>query len=236
MLKRLKAQEEVNKAVGSESRAFWNCEWGMHQLESTPGKPYGGERAGRSVDVPLESPYSFRPHLVLQRRRKQHVRETRRGKRAAQSQRVAALDQLSRTRRARFYRSALTTDSRRSEQRRPLHLLLRRRHLQRPSEVSAAVPRLPPMLPTRRFRNLVNNIRQRRGRKVIINVPIFRDTNTPQPFSETYVDEEARAAARPDFILMASCDASHRRFFGRCLGSYGLRHGPLLPPDDVFKR
>lgn len=33
-----------------------------------------------------------------------------------------------------------------------------------------------------RFRNLVRNIRARRGEKVAINVPIFRDTNTPKPF------------------------------------------------------
>ncbi|KAI6242247.1 Glutamate--cysteine ligase [Aphelenchoides fujianensis] len=53
-----------------------------------------------------------------------------------------------------------------------------------------------------RFRNLVRNIRGRRGRKVIINVPIFRDANTPQPFVEEFTDAEAKAAAKPDFIYM----------------------------------
>lgn len=33
-----------------------------------------------------------------------------------------------------------------------------------------------------RFRNLVRNIRGRRGEKVAINIPIFRDKNTPSPF------------------------------------------------------
>lgn len=33
-----------------------------------------------------------------------------------------------------------------------------------------------------RFRNLVRNIRQRRGEKVAINVPIYKDINTPNPY------------------------------------------------------
>jgi glutamate--cysteine ligase catalytic subunit len=49
---------------------------------------------------------------------------------------------------------------------------------------------------------LVRNIRGRRGRKVIINVPIFKDKNTPYPFIENYTDEEAKAAAKPDHIYM----------------------------------
>ena len=33
-----------------------------------------------------------------------------------------------------------------------------------------------------RFKNLVRNIRGRRGEKVAINVPIFKDVKTPSPF------------------------------------------------------
>ncbi|VDM74010.1 unnamed protein product, partial [Strongylus vulgaris] len=33
-----------------------------------------------------------------------------------------------------------------------------------------------------RFKNLVKNIRGRRGEKIAINVPIFRDKNTPNPY------------------------------------------------------
>ncbi|KAI6180554.1 Glutamate--cysteine ligase [Aphelenchoides besseyi] len=53
-----------------------------------------------------------------------------------------------------------------------------------------------------RFRNLVRNIRGRRGRKVIINVPIYRDVKTPQPFIEKFTDSEAQIAAKPDHIYM----------------------------------
>lgn len=53
-----------------------------------------------------------------------------------------------------------------------------------------------------RFRNLVRNIRGRRGRKVIINVPIYKDRNTPSPFTEEFTDAEARVAAKPDHIYL----------------------------------
>ncbi|KAF4013264.1 hypothetical protein G4228_004948 [Cervus hanglu yarkandensis] len=50
---------------------------------------------------------------------------------------------------------------------------------------------------------LTRNIRHRRGEKVVINVPIFKDKNTPAPFIETFPeDEEAAKAAKPDHIYM----------------------------------
>ncbi|EAS34730.3 glutamate-cysteine ligase [Coccidioides immitis RS] len=39
-----------------------------------------------------------------------------------------------------------------------------------------------------RFPTLAANIRQRRGRKVELNVPVFRDTNTPWPFNDPTVN------------------------------------------------
>uniref|UniRef100_A0A8B9YGE8 Glutamate--cysteine ligase n=1 Tax=Bos mutus grunniens TaxID=30521 RepID=A0A8B9YGE8_BOSMU len=50
---------------------------------------------------------------------------------------------------------------------------------------------------------LTRNIRHRRGEKVVINVPIFKDKNTPAPFIETFPeDEEATKASKPDHIYM----------------------------------
>nr|XP_019590233.1 PREDICTED: glutamate--cysteine ligase catalytic subunit isoform X3 [Rhinolophus sinicus] len=50
---------------------------------------------------------------------------------------------------------------------------------------------------------LTRNIRHRRGEKVVINVPIFKDKNTPSPFIETFPeDEEAAKASKPDHIYM----------------------------------
>ncbi|XP_052763772.1 glutamate--cysteine ligase catalytic subunit-like [Mya arenaria] len=57
-----------------------------------------------------------------------------------------------------------------------------------------------------RFRTLTRNIRERRGEKVAINVPIFKDTNTPSPFLEDltqYGDKgESQKGAKPDHIYM----------------------------------
>ncbi|XP_058518078.1 glutamate--cysteine ligase catalytic subunit isoform X3 [Ochotona princeps] len=54
-----------------------------------------------------------------------------------------------------------------------------------------------------RFSTLTRNIRHRRGEKVAINVPIFKDKNTPAPFIESFPkDEEAAKASKPDHIYM----------------------------------
>jgi glutamate--cysteine ligase catalytic subunit len=53
-----------------------------------------------------------------------------------------------------------------------------------------------------RFRNLVRNIRGRRGEKVAINVPIFKDIKTPSPFIEQFSNPEHALAAKHDHIYM----------------------------------
>jgi glutamate--cysteine ligase catalytic subunit len=62
------------------------------------------------------------------------------------------------------------------------------------------------------FSTLTGNIRSRRGSKVAINVPIYKDTNTPSPFVDPTIpydrqlwpgDSEAKnGAAKPDHIYM----------------------------------
>lgn len=57
-----------------------------------------------------------------------------------------------------------------------------------------------------RFKTLTRNIRERRGEKPAINIPVFRDVNTVQPFVEDYSvlgdDGASKAAAKPDHIYM----------------------------------
>jgi hypothetical protein len=53
-----------------------------------------------------------------------------------------------------------------------------------------------------RFETLVRNIRSRRRRKVIINLPIFRDIYTPDPFYENFSDIEARKASKLNHVYM----------------------------------
>merc|ERR1719300_1686387 len=57
-----------------------------------------------------------------------------------------------------------------------------------------------------RFARLSENIRKRRGEKVAINIPIFKDTNTPSPFIEDLSavgdDGSSAAAAKDDHVYM----------------------------------
>jgi len=59
-----------------------------------------------------------------------------------------------------------------------------------------------------RFRTLTRNIRSRRGKKVAINIPIFKDEATPSPFVEDFSaavgtsQGEGASAALPDHIYM----------------------------------
>ena len=63
-----------------------------------------------------------------------------------------------------------------------------------------------------RFPTLAANIRWRRGRKVQVNVPVFHDKNTPNPWKDPSVnydlhnwaedDEERNGAAPDNFIHM----------------------------------
>ncbi|KAK0084952.1 hypothetical protein PV325_006052 [Microctonus aethiopoides] len=57
-----------------------------------------------------------------------------------------------------------------------------------------------------RFKTLATNIRQRRGEKVAINVPIYRDINVPSPFKENLTehddDGKSQRVAEDDHIYM----------------------------------
>ena len=59
-----------------------------------------------------------------------------------------------------------------------------------------------------RFLTLANNVRSRRGRKVDIQVPIFRDENTPKPF----IDEFVKASGNEDSIKAAKEDMIYKKF------------------------
>ncbi|CAK8697358.1 unnamed protein product [Clavelina lepadiformis] len=63
-----------------------------------------------------------------------------------------------------------------------------------------------------RFLCLERSIRERRGERVSINIPIFKDTSTPSPFIEKFNDPEANQAAKPDHIYMDSTSFG----FGNC--------------------
>ena len=51
-----------------------------------------------------------------------------------------------------------------------------------------------------RYTNLLRNITQRRGEKISINVPIFKDEKTPWPFTEEFECPEAKKNAKENHI------------------------------------
>lgn len=53
-----------------------------------------------------------------------------------------------------------------------------------------------------RFKTIASNVRARRKRKVIMNLPIYKDTNTPRPFKEEFTDREAKIAAKLDHVYL----------------------------------
>ncbi|XP_024943932.1 glutamate--cysteine ligase catalytic subunit isoform X2 [Cephus cinctus] len=57
-----------------------------------------------------------------------------------------------------------------------------------------------------RFKSLTRNIRQRRGEKVAVNIPIYKDENVPRPFKEDLFalgdDGSSTKAAKEDHVYM----------------------------------
>lgn len=101
-----------------------------------------------------------------------------------------------------------------------------------------------------RFPTLTANIRQRRGSKVRINVPIFHDTHTPKPFVDPTIpwdrdlypeDVEAReGAAWPDRIYMDAmgfgmgCCCLQVTFQAASIDEARRLHDQLMPLTPLF--
>lgn len=60
-----------------------------------------------------------------------------------------------------------------------------------------------------RFPTLAANIRSRRGRKVEINVPIFKDVNTPVPFKDPTVDYDLHKWPEDDDVRNGAAKVDH---------------------------
>lgn len=60
-----------------------------------------------------------------------------------------------------------------------------------------------------RFPTLAGNIRSRRGRKVEINVPIFKDANTPSPFIDPTIDYDLHKWPEDDDVRNGAAKKDH---------------------------
>ena len=69
-----------------------------------------------------------------------------------------------------------------------------------------------------RFPTLAANIRARRGRKVEINVPIFRDVNTPIPFKDLSIDYNLHEWPEDDDVRNGAAKDGHIYMDGMAFG------------------
>jgi glutamate--cysteine ligase catalytic subunit len=69
-----------------------------------------------------------------------------------------------------------------------------------------------------RFPTLAANIRARRGRKVEINVPIFKDENTPLPFRDPTVDHNLHKWPEDDDVRNGAAKDDHIYMDGMAFG------------------
>ncbi|GMF69226.1 unnamed protein product [Aspergillus oryzae] len=60
-----------------------------------------------------------------------------------------------------------------------------------------------------RFPTLAGNIRSRRGRKVELNVPVFKDTNTPEPFNDPTVNYDLHNWPEDDDVRNGAAKEGH---------------------------
>ncbi|PYI06026.1 glutamate-cysteine ligase Gcs1 [Aspergillus sclerotiicarbonarius CBS 121057] len=60
-----------------------------------------------------------------------------------------------------------------------------------------------------RFPTLAANIRSRRGRKIELNVPIYKDTNTPEPFKDPTVDYDLHNWPEDDDVRNGAAKDGH---------------------------
>ncbi|XP_040066915.1 glutamate--cysteine ligase catalytic subunit-like [Ixodes scapularis] len=85
-----------------------------------------------------------------------------------------------------------------------------------------------------RFMTNAKHVKQRRGKRVVINIPIFKDEKTPNPFIEDFKklgdDGEAQRGALPDHIYM---DA-HGFGMGNCCVQVTLQAADILEAMTVY--
>ncbi|PIO74218.1 glutamate-cysteine ligase, catalytic subunit [Teladorsagia circumcincta] len=227
LLSRLQAQEEVNALLGTVNHFLWRPEFAAYMIEGTPGVPYGGllacfnvveanmivrrvevQKLLKKVNALLGTVNHFlwRPEFAA------YMIEGTPG--VPYGGLLACFN---------------VVEANMIVRRVEVQKLLKKGE----SILSISFPALgthdftdPPMKPTPykkgpgqsiffpedavfgghpRFKNLVKNIRGRRGEKVAINVPIFKDKNTPKPYIEDLSalgEGDMISAAKPDHIYM----------------------------------
>lgn len=171
--KLLKVMDEREEAEGSSRKVLWRPEFGSYMIEGTPGGPYGEVCDGQGLLSYLNDVES---NMALRRKEIEELLHP--------NEHILSITSFPRLGCPNFC-TPLTIPN-------PV------------SGISGSIffPDEAIFSGHPRFRTLVQNIRSRRGRKVIINIPVFKDTNTKDPFLEVFEDEEAIAAQKADHVYM----------------------------------
>lgn len=174
-------EREINE--GECRKALWRPEFGAYMVEGTPGQPYGacGHREGKSSTL-LDDLCCIQSNMKLRREEVQELLDS--------NEKIMSLTSFPRLGcpnsihpNADFVPSETATGS----------LFLA------DQIVFDGHPR---------FITLARNIRARRGRKVVINLPVYKDINTGDPFIDDTINEqvdfdgEAKAALKSDHVYM----------------------------------
>ncbi|KAI9218943.1 glutamate-cysteine ligase-domain-containing protein [Blastocladiella britannica] len=176
VLTELMQEEEEAKATGAQVDLLWRPEYARYMLEGTPGHPYG-MRADELSKV-----------QASMKRRRQAAAALLEPHEFLAS--ITVFPRLGDSHDAPFLHPHVDTSN-------PAE---RERHA--PSSKSLFIPD-DAINPHPRFRTLTANIRERRGEKVAINLPIYPDQHTPKPFREPGLEAEyASGAAKPDHIYL----------------------------------
>ena len=91
-----------------------------------------------------------------------------------------------------------------------------------------------------RFSSLSRNIRERRSSKVEINIPIFFDKNTPNPFVESLANEESRKAQKINHIYLDAmgfgmgCSCLQMTFQAQSIDEARHLYDQLTPLTPIF--
>ncbi|XP_054157721.1 glutamate--cysteine ligase catalytic subunit-like [Oppia nitens] len=172
----LDVMDSREQLEGSNRAVLWRPEWGEWMIEGTPGKPYG-------ID---ESNYSGGGSLA-------HFNVVEANMKSRRQEINALLDEDEALLCITSYPRLGTDDfSHPFTKPDPKNSATRSQFLS-DDVISSYHPR---------FKTIAENIRERRGRKVIINVPIFKDSKTVDPFNETFDDEESDSASKTDHLYL----------------------------------
>ncbi|KAI1289280.1 Glutamate--cysteine ligase catalytic subunit [Halotydeus destructor] len=166
-----------NKEQSSEGSVDWQSEAGSWMLEGVPGRPYG-QLAKDDKDLVVNFG-TIEPNMNLRRQQVESL--------LSPDEVLLTLTTYPRLGCPDFTSPACDVD---------------------PSDASGSlfIPSGAIYTKHRRYISGGENIRSRLGRKVVINVPVFKDANTADPSLEAVVvqDDEAKAGSKPGHIYMDS--------------------------------